>query len=118
LFITCHRERAQILDVVLVQPLGMATGRPSEARHRLFRHLHQASRGPYAPAFVEMTDDVLRCGFWKLGIAQRGPAALRKLFTARATASQPDAVTAIDFPHGEIVLLRATKALACRIDPR
>jgi hypothetical protein len=48
--------------------------------------MHQAGRGPYATAFVEMLDDVLRCGFWKFGIEQRGTAALGKLFTARATA--------------------------------
>lgn len=80
--------------------------------------MHQAGGGPHATAFVEMIDDLLGFGLRELGMEQGGTAALGELFTAGTAASQPDAVTAIDLAHCEIVLAGATKALACRIDTR
>jgi hypothetical protein len=62
-----------------------------------------------------MVDDVLRFGFRELGIEQRRPAAPGKLFTAGATAQQPDAVTAADLADDEIALTSVTKLLVLRV---
>jgi len=63
-----------------------------------------------------MIDDVLSCGFRKLGIEQRASAALGKFFTAGATAQQPDTVTAVDLADHEIALASLTKQVAFGIN--
>jgi hypothetical protein len=47
---------------------------------------HEAGRRAHATAFVEMSDDVLCCGFWEFGIEQSAPTAFGKFFTVGATA--------------------------------
>ena len=97
-----------------MQPLGMTARPPQQPSHCLFTHLHQPSRGPHAPAFVEMVDDA-SAGLRELGIKQRAPATLGKFFTAGTTAQQPDAVTAVYFADDEMALTRLTKPVAFRV---
>lgn len=55
-----------------------------------------------------------------LAINHEGPENTRPLAAenAKLMTREPDVVLTIDFAHGEMVLARETKPLACRIDTR
>jgi hypothetical protein len=63
-----------------------------------------------------MIDDLLRFGLGELCVEQGTPAPLGKFFTAGAAAPQAELVVPINFAHGEIALVSASKELAFGID--
>jgi hypothetical protein len=101
-----------------MEPLGMATCSPEQARDRVFSDVDQAGGGPHPTALAEMIDDGRGLFLSDLGIEQRGSVSLRELLPARPAAQEPDVVLAVDFAHGEIGLVRESKPLAFRINTR
>ena len=65
-----------------------------------------------------MVEDILRCGLGALHVESGAPASFGAFLSAGATAQQAEAIGPRDLAHGEMGLASATKALACRIDPR
>jgi hypothetical protein len=116
LFVELQGLWRQAVHVLLMKPLGMPTGHPQQTGDSFFRDLHEPCRGPDATAFIQMVDDVLSGGFWKLGIEQGSATALGELFPAGATAQQADTVMAIHLPDDEVVGSGAAKQLAFGID--
>jgi hypothetical protein len=101
-----------------MEPLGMAPCSPEQSRNRVLRDVDQAGGGLHPASLAQMIDDG-RCPFLRdLGMEQRGAASLRERLTARLAAQEPDVVLAVDFAHGEMVLAREAKPVACRIDTR
>ena len=95
--------------MLLVAPLGMATGHPHRAGDGLCGPLHETGRGPHTTACTHMVEDIRRGGLWQLGIAQGGVASREALLSARATAQQAETVVSRDLAHGEMGRTRATK---------
>jgi hypothetical protein len=54
--------------MLIVEPLGMPTGHPQQTSDGFFGDLHEAGRRPDTTAFIEMIDDLFRCGLGQLGI--------------------------------------------------
>ena len=101
-----------------MEPLGVASSHPEQAGDRVFGDVDQASSRPHPAPFAQMIDDGCRPFLRDLRIEQRGAAALGELLAARPAAQEPNAVLAVDFAHGEIVLTRETKPLAFGIHTR
>ena len=101
-----------------MEPLSVAPGHPEQARNGVFGHVDEPSGGPSPTAFVQMIDDRFRLFLRDFGVAQGRPTSFGKLLAARPATQEPDAVLAVDFAHGEIVLTRETKPLAVGVDTR
>jgi hypothetical protein len=95
-----------------MEPLGMSAGHPQQTRDGFFRDLHEAGCGPDTTTFIQMADDLFRCGLRELGVEQGTAASLGEFLSTSTTAQQADAVVAINLAHGEISLTRATKQVA------
>jgi hypothetical protein len=78
----------------------------------------QADGGTHPASFTQMVDDGDRMLLCDLRVEQGGAASLRELLAARPAAQEPDAVLAVDFAYGEIVLAWETKSLALGIHTR
>jgi hypothetical protein len=101
-----------------MEPLGVASGRPQQARHGIFRDVDQAGGGAHPTSFAEMVDDGRRLFLRDLRIEQGRATSLGEFLSTDAATEQSDAVLAIDFAHGEIALACKTKPVAFRIDTR
>lgn len=101
-----------------MEPLGVASGRPKQARHGIFSDVDQAGGGAHPTPFAEMVDDRRRLFLRDLRIEQGRATALGELLAARPAAQEPDAVLAVDFAYGEIGLACVLKPVAFRIDTR
>jgi len=60
--------RGDTVHMLLVEPLGMPTSHPQQTSDGFLRDLHETGRGPDATALIQMADDILRRGLWKLGV--------------------------------------------------
>ena len=96
----------------------MAPRCPEQSRDRVLGDVDQAGGGPHPTSLAPMSDDGRGPFLSELSIAQRGAASLRALLTAGPAAQEPEVVLAVDLAHGELVLAREAKPLACRIDTR
>jgi hypothetical protein len=65
-----------------------------------------------------MVDDGFHLFLRDLGVEQGSTTAFGEFLATRAAPQEPDAVLAVDFAHGEIVLARETKPLAVGVDTR
>ena len=101
-----------------MEPLGVAAGRPEQARDGVFGNMDESSGGPHPASFGQMVDDGRRLFLRDLGVEQRGAASLRELLAARPAPQEPEAVLAVNFAHREIVLTRETKPLAVGVNTR
>jgi hypothetical protein len=101
-----------------MEPRGVASGHPKQARHRIFGDVDEAGGGAHPAAFAEMVDDGRRLFLPDLRIEQGGATSFGELLPARPAAQEPDAVLPVDFAHGEIVLARETKPLAFGVHTR
>lgn len=101
-----------------MEPLSVASGHPEQARHSVFGNVDEPGGGPYPTSFIQMIDDGFRLFLRDFGVEQGSPTSFRKLLATRPATQEPDAVLAVDFAHGEIVLTRETKPLAVRVDTR
>jgi hypothetical protein len=108
----------EIVHPLIMEPRGMAARHPEQSCDRVFGDVDQAGGGAHPASFAEMVDDGRRLFLRDLRIEQGGATSLGELLTARPAAQEPDAVLAIDFAHGEIVLACKTKLLAFGIDTR
>jgi hypothetical protein len=101
-----------------MEPLGVASGPPEQARDGVFGDVNEASRGPHPASFIQMVDHGLRMVLWNLGVEQGGAASFGELLATRTATQEPDAVLTVDFAHGEIGLACETKPLAVGVDTR
>jgi len=101
-----------------MESLGVASRRPEQARDRVFGDVDQTSGGLHPAPFIQMVDDRLRIVLRDFGVEQRGPASLGELLAACTAPQEPNAILAVDFAYGQIVLARATKLLAFGVDTR
>jgi hypothetical protein len=103
---------------VVVESLGVASGRPQQARHGIFGDVDEAGGGAHPASFAEMVDDGRRLFLRNLRIEQGRATSLGELLTARSAASESNMVLTVDLAYGQIVLARETKPMAFRVDTR
>ena len=101
-----------------MEPLGVASSRPEQARDRIFGDVDQAGGGTYPTSFAQMVDDGCRMLLGDFRVEQGGTASLGELLAAQTAMQEPDAVLAVNFAHGEMVLARQTKPWALGIHTR
>jgi hypothetical protein len=101
-----------------MEPLGVASSHPEQARDGVFGNMDETSGCPYPTSFVQMVDDGFRLFFRDPGVEQGRTAAFGELLAACPATQEPDAVLAVDFAYGEMVLARETKLLAGGVDTR
>jgi hypothetical protein len=106
------------MHVLLVEPFGMPTSHPHQARHGLFGHMDEPGCRPDATAFAEMVDPLLGLGLWKLCVEQGGAAPFRELFPAAPTTQQADTVVPIHLADDKVASSCPAKQLAFSIDTR
>ena len=81
-------------------PLGVASGRPQQARHGILGDVDETGGGAHPASCAQRVDDGRRLFLRNLGIAQGSATSLGELLAARPAAQEPDAVLAVDLAHG------------------
>jgi hypothetical protein len=116
LLVEFQRLGREVVHLLGMDPLGVPSSHPEQARHRIFGDVDEAGGGTHPAAFTEMVDDGRRLFLWELGIEQGGATPLGELLAARATAQQANTVMAIHLPDHEVVRASAAKQLAFGVD--
>jgi hypothetical protein len=101
-----------------MEALGVASSHAEQARDRIFGDVDQAGGGTYPTPFAQMVDDGCRMLLRDFRVKQGGATSFGELLATHPAAQEPDAVLAVDFAHGEIVLACKPKPLAFRIRAR
>ena len=118
LFIKLHGAWGDVVHPLVMPPLSVAPCHPEPSRDRIFGDVHQSGGGAHPTPFTQMINDGLSFFLRDLRIEQCCAPSLRELLAAGTAPEESDAVVAVDFAHGEIVLARETKPLAVGVDTR
>ena len=104
------------MDVLIVQPLGVAARHTQQPCHRGLCDLRQAGCGADTTAFIQMVNHIDGFFFRYFGVEEGGATSFGKLFATGATAQQAHAIAAIYFTDNKVVLATLTKLWAFHID--
>jgi hypothetical protein len=118
LFIKLHGAWGDVVHPLVMPPLSVAPRYPEQSRDRIFGQVHQASGRAHPAPFTQMINDGLSFFLCDLRIEQCCAPSLRELLAAGTAPEESDAVVAVDFAHGEIVLASEAKLLAFAVHTR
>jgi hypothetical protein len=76
----------QVINLLLVEAMRMATTGFEQSGNRDFGHFGQSRSGTHTTPFVEMVNDCLGFGFSHFGVEQGGVSSFREFFMATTAA--------------------------------